>query len=135
MGHGLKPREADFVIPDGEAKVIDVECLFDEASFGFEKVRKVSDVCAVERKGNGKARAFVGFFLRSIVFTGGFSRSFGCFFGSLRCESVRDQVVHQTFELVGILADNASFFVDGDVTDFISAGRHELVYGFVACDV
>jgi hypothetical protein len=81
--HGLKPREADFVILDGEAEVTDVECLFDEASFGFEKVCQVSDVCAVERKGNGKASTFVGFFLRSIVFTGGFQQELRLFFGSL----------------------------------------------------
>ena len=129
--HGLKPREADFVILDGEAEIINTECLFDEASFGFEKVCKVSDVCAVERKGNGKASAFVSCCLRSIVFAGAFSRSV-C---SFRCESVCDQVVHQAIELVSILAADASFFADGDVTDFIGAGRHELVYGLVACDV
>lgn len=120
LRHLSKPREADRILCDLDAKVVNAESLFDEAFLGCEEVGEVSDRHLVEWEADGKASGFI------VAFD---------LFGILRCEAIRDQVVDDAFQLVCVLAGYAAFLVDRDVADLVSAGRHTHVDCLVAGEV
>ena len=116
-----EPREGDAVFLKLEAQVVDAQRLFDETALGVQQLGQVPDLNLIERNRNREAHVFL---------LSRFLRLLGHFHRCLASEARSRDAFQHPLDLLAVGAvvkKQGAILGDGEVVDFIIAGRHELV--------